>query len=328
MSVRAKGQRLRTAWRERWIAWVMRRIPPAREVILSQKNVFIMPSGGGFAFLLLLLALLIAGINYENNLVLALCFLLGGLFIVTILHSYANFAGLQLSASANRAVFAGEQAAFVLSLRARAKRCHDAIEILCSGATPVHARIAPAAEDQQTVFLEARQRGWLRPGRLRVRSYYPLGLVRVWSWVDLEVACLVYPRPAPAGPLPLDSGHGDEGQATPDPGAEDFSGFRDYRPGDPLRRVAWKTLAKGQRLQTREYLAFADRNRWLVWEQTEGLGGVEVRLSLLCRWVLELHRLKAEFGLLLPGLRLEPGSGEAHRDRALTALALHGTEPP
>ena len=78
---------MREAWRERWFAWVMRRIPPARELTLSQKNVFIMPSGGGFAFLLLLLALLIAGINYENNLVLALCFLLGGMFIVTILHS-------------------------------------------------------------------------------------------------------------------------------------------------------------------------------------------------------------------------------------------------
>ncbi len=176
------------------------------------------------------------------------------------------------------------------------------------------------------MFLEARRRGWLRPGRMRVRSYYPLGLVRVWSWVDLDVACLVYPRPASVGPLPLDSGHGDDGHATPDPGAEDFSGFRDYRPGDPLRRVAWKTLAKGQRLQTREYLAFADRRRWLAWEQTEGCGGVEERLSLLCRWVLELHRLKAEFGLLLPGLRLEPASGEAHRDRALAALALHGID--
>jgi len=43
--------------------------------------------------------------------------------------------------------------------------------------------------------------------------------------------------------------------------------------------------------------------------------------------VLELHRLKAEFGLLLPGLRLEPASGEAHRDRALAALALHGIAP-
>lgn len=327
MSARAPGQRWREAWRERWLAWVMRRIPPARELTLSQKNVFIMPSGGGFAFLLLLFALLIAGINYENNLVLALSFLLGGMFVVTILHSYANLAGLQLGAGAPRAVFAGERAAFALTLRASAKRCHDSIEILCSGAAPVHARIAPAAEDLQTVFLEAPRRGWLRPGRLRVRSYYPLGLVRVWSWVDLDVACLVYPRPASEGPLPRDSGHGDDGHATPDPGAEDFSGFRDYRPGDPLRRVAWKTLAKGQRLQTREYLAFADRRRWLAWEQTEGCGGVEERLSLLCRWVLELHRLKAEFGLLLPGLRLEPASGEVHRDRALAALALHGIAP-
>jgi uncharacterized protein (DUF58 family) len=135
---------------------------------------------------------------------------------------------------------------------------------------------------------------------------------------------VVYPRPAPAGALPLDRGHSDEGFATHDPGAEDFSGFRDYVPGDPLRHVAWKTLAKGQPLQTREYVAYADRVVWLDWEQTQGRGNDEERLSLLCRWVLELHAQQAEFGLLVPGVRLEPASGDAHRDRALTALALHG----
>lgn len=37
-----------------------RRIPPAREVVLTQRNIFIFPTGSGFAFLALLLALLIA----------------------------------------------------------------------------------------------------------------------------------------------------------------------------------------------------------------------------------------------------------------------------
>jgi uncharacterized protein (DUF58 family) len=157
-----------------------------------------------------------------------------------------------------------------------------------------------------------------------VRTYYPLGLVRAWSWIDLDVAGIVYPRPAAAGELPLDAGRGDQGYATHDPGAEDFSGFRNYLPGDPLRHVAWKTLAKGQPLQTREYVAYADRCVWLDWEQSSGAGDLEARLSLLCRWVLELHRMQAQYGLALPGVRIDPAAGDAQRERVLTALALFG----
>jgi uncharacterized protein (DUF58 family) len=317
-------QRARLAWEARWNRWMTRRIPPAREVLLSQRNVFIMPSAAGFVFLFLLLALLLAGVNYENNLVFALTFLLAGLFVVAILHTYANLAGLRLAGAAGAPVFAGERAAFSVRLRDQDGRCHDAVELAWGDADEASVRVAPGGEGTGTLYVRAPRRGWLDPGRLRLRTYYPLGLLRAWSWIDLDLACVVYPRPAAGGALPLDRGRADEGFATHEPGAEDFSGFRDYVPGDPLRHVAWKTLAKGQPLQTREYVAYADRAVWLDWEQTRGRGSDEERLSLLCRWVLDLHAQRAEFGLALPGVRIEPASGDAHRERALTALALHG----
>jgi uncharacterized protein (DUF58 family) len=324
MTSPARGGRLARLLRTRWVAWVSRRIPPAREVVLTQRNIFIIPTGSGFAFLALLLALLITGINYESNLVFALTFLLGGLFIVGVLHTYANLAQLRLSAGAAHPVFAGEQASFSVQLRDEGKRAHDGITLAWLDGDATAARVAPLGEDHVLLFARAGRRGWLRPGRLRLESRYPLGLLRAWSWLDLDMRCLVYPRPAPTGPLPLDAGHGEEGSATHDPGAEDFSGFRNYNPGDPLRHVAWKTLAKGQPLQTREYVAFADRRVWLTWAQTADWGGTEQRLALLCRWVLELYALNADFGLDIPGTRLEPGAGEAQRDRALAALALFG----
>lgn len=324
MRVARPLQHLQLAWEARWVRWVGRRIPAAREVVLGQKSIFIMPSAAGFVFMLLMLALLIAGINYENNLVFALTFLLGGLLVVAILHTYANLAGLQLSGTSALPVFAGERAAFAVRLRDLGKRCHDALELSWPHAPPAEARLPANGEDTLTLFLEAPRRGVLRPGRLRLRTYYPLGLVRAWSWIDLDLSGIVYPRPAAAGALPLDAGRGDSGYATHDPGAEDFSGFRNYAPGDPLRHVAWKTLAKGQPLQTREYVSYADRCVWLDWEQTTGAGDIEARLSLLCRWVLELHRAQAEYGLVLPGSRIEPASGDVQRDRALTTLALFG----
>jgi uncharacterized protein (DUF58 family) len=296
--------------------------------VLSQRNVFIFPSRAGLVFLILLLLLLLTAINYENNLVFGLTFLLGGLFVIAILHTYANLAGLTLRGSAVRAIFAGEQAGFNVVLRDLAGRGHDGLELRLPTSDFCTARVTADREDAKTLYVAAAHRGLLRPGRLLLETRFPLGLVRAWSWIDIDLRCIVYPRPAAHGDIPLERGRGDHGHATSESGAEDFSGFRDYRPGDPLRHVAWKTLAKGQPLQTREYVAYADRSLWLDWEQTATAGGTEERLSLLSRWVLELHRLRAEYGLSLPGFRLEPASGDAQRERALTALALHGVEMP
>ena len=108
-------------------------------------------------------------------------------------------------------------------------------------------------------------------------------------------------------------------------GSDDFYGFRDYRQGDSPRQIHWKGLARGQGVQTKQYGAYASRSVWLDWEMFPGLG-VEQRLSHLCYWALEFDRQAEEYGLRLPGLAIEPGLGERHRDGVLQALALYGIE--
>ena len=106
-------------------------------------------------------------------------------------------------------------------------------------------------------------------------------------------------------------------------GDDDFAGFRTYRPGDSLRQVHWKGFARGQSLQSKQYTAYADRSAWLDWDMFPG-EGTEQRLSHLCYWALEFESRNEEYGLRLPGVYLEPGSGERHRDQVLKELALYG----
>ena len=47
---------------ERWLA---RRLPPARQVVLDQRRIFIFPTGYGFFYLLVSALLFIGGINYD-----------------------------------------------------------------------------------------------------------------------------------------------------------------------------------------------------------------------------------------------------------------------
>jgi len=317
---------VRGEFERRFQGWLNRRVPRVREARLSQRNVFIFPTVGGLVFLVLLLSLLLAGINYENNLVLALTFLLGSMFVVSILHTYANLAGLAVSALQADAVFAGQEACFRIKLRDEGQRCHDGLLLEWESAEPVLTRVAPGDESSVSLFLQTRQRGLMRPERLRMESRYPTGLIRAWCRLALDAHCIVYPTPGPLAQLARSAGEGDDGLLTEDAGGDDFSGFREYRPGDPIRHVAWKTLARGQPLQLREYIRQSDRQRWLDWNDTELLGHIEYRLSVLCRWVLELDHEGCEFGLAMPNQRIGPSRGDVHREQCLTALALYGID--
>ena len=93
-----RGDSVTERLRRRCHDWVGRRIPPAREVTLDQRRIFIFPSLTGLFFACSLLVMLLAAINFENNLSYALTFLLATLFIVATLHTYANLSGLTIRA--------------------------------------------------------------------------------------------------------------------------------------------------------------------------------------------------------------------------------------
>lgn len=315
------GQLLKRHWQR----WLSRRIPPAASVRLTQRRIFIVPTRVGVAFALALLLMLLAAINYQNSLAYALTFLLASVFIVAILHTYRNLAGLVLKAGGARSVFVGEQGQFRLRLESSA-RAHQAIA-LGWPSTAYQTQDVPAqGVSECELSLPALRRGWLRPGRLRVESRFPLGILVAWSWVDLDQTLLVYPQPL-AGELPLAAGADDEldeqGMRAQGPGSEDFQGLKSYQPGDSKRRLHWKAYSRGQGLLVKDFAALSGRDPCLDFEALAG--DVELRLALLCYWVLQLSERQQPFALRLPGQVLAPASGEQHRDACLRALALFGT---
>ncbi len=316
---------MRQALKQRWQRWLSRRLPPAASVRLTQRRIFIVPTRVGLAFALALLLMLLAAINYQNSLAYALTFLLASLFIVAILHTYRNLAGLELKAAGARSVFVGEQGQFRLRLESSA-RTHQAIALGWPGAAYQTRDVPAQGVSECELSLPALRRGWLRPGRLRVESRFPLGFLVAWSWVDLDQALLVYPQPL-EGELPLAAGAADEldeqGMRAQGPGSEDFQGLKSYQPGDSKRRLHWKAYSRGQGLLVKDFAALGGRDPWLDFEALAG--DVELRLSLLCHWVLQLSERQQPFALRLPGQLLAPASGEQHRDACLRALALFGT---
>ncbi|MFC3939391.1 MULTISPECIES: DUF58 domain-containing protein [Pseudomonas] len=315
--------RLRAAWQ----AWLGRRLPPSARIELTQRRIFIMPNRAGGVFAALLLLILLVAINYQNSLAYGLCFLLLSLFVVAILHTYRNLRGLVLSAGVGPAVFVGEEARFVVRLES-AGRSHQAIQLGWSNPPTQVVDVPPAGFCELELTHATQVRGWLPAPRIGVRSSFPLGILRTWSWVDLGQQVLVYPQPL-EGELPslasVPDDEQEEGVRAHGQGVDDYQGLKSYQPGDSWRRLHWKAYSRGQGLLIKDFARLEGRERCLDFL---ALGGdVEQRLSRLCYWVLEFSRRQEPFALQLPGQRFATDSGAAHCEACLRALALFGKNP-
>lgn len=320
-----EGKGIRQRLRSRFRTWVNRRIPASRAVTLDQKRIFIFPSKVGFFFALFLLLMLITAINYQNNMSYALTFLLATLFIIATLHTYANLSGLTIRALRAQPAFPGQQSEFAVQVERGKRRDHFGLHLKWPESSEAMINLVDDDRTQVHLHTAVGARGWYSPGRLLLESTYPLGLLRCWTWVDLDLYALVYPQPQTSAELPGLPTDRPDGASIPIMGSDDFYGFRDYRAGDSLRQVHWKGLAKGQNLQSKQYMAYADRGVWLDWDMFPDIG-VEQRLSHLCYWALEFSARNQEYGLRMPGAIIEPALGERHRDEVLKELAVYGLE--
>ena len=89
--------RLRTSLDARVQAWIRRRQGlDADPVRLRRGRIYILPTPLGIAYAVMLFAMVLGGMNYGNNLGLALAFLLASLGLVVMHHCHGTLAGLVL----------------------------------------------------------------------------------------------------------------------------------------------------------------------------------------------------------------------------------------
>ncbi len=309
-------------WRSiRFQKWLNKRMPPSQQITLHQKNIFILPTRNGLFFVILILFMMLAGINYQNSLIFGLAFLLTSLFMVSILHTYRNLSGLTLKAGQATPAFAGEDAEFDVTLSRQGKRTYEALNLGWNADLMQGADLLDETMVKVRLFVPTQSRGLFNPGRLLIQTHYPVGLFRAWSWIDLNMSTVVYPRPIPAGEVPTATTSTNEGETVHRQGVDDFYGFKAYREGDSLRHIAWKSYARTDDMLVKEFAAFVDRRVWLDWNYFPGMDR-EARLSRLTYWVIILSKTEDDYGLKLPGLEIPPARGPEHRLKLLKTLAL------
>jgi uncharacterized protein (DUF58 family) len=321
---------LRRTLHDRFTTWALRARPPEPvPVLLAQRRVYVLPTRAGLLYAVSLVVMLIGAINYNLSLGYGLVFLLAGLGVTAILHTFRNLVGLSITVGACTPVFAGETARFPLILHNAAMRPRHLLRLFLPDQAATTVDVPAAGSMRALLPLPAPRRGWLAMPRATIETVWPLGLVRAWSYTAPALACLVYPKPASAVP-PAPTFAGIEGGRLPgDSGDEDFAGLRRHQPSDPPHHVAWKTVARQgpfAALQTKQFAGTAAQALWFDWAMLPPALDVETRLSVLARWILDADAAGLAWGLRLPGGEIPQAHGQAHTHACLTALALYGQE--
>ena len=292
------------------------------EVTLDKNRVYILPTKIGVLFSLLLIILLLGSVNYGKSLGYVLVFLLAGVGNIAMLATWRNLAGLRLRAGGCAPVFSGERAEFGVLLQnldpgvrysiaiSQDGHEHEVVDIPADGVAQIHfSKIAG-------------QRGLLDAGRFRLGTEFPTGLFVAWTWIELNMHCVVYPKPAARACLPVGNSVVDGESDLQGDGLEEYTGLRRYQAGDSWRRVSWKATARSDELHTKEFAGGLPDLQWIEWN-TVAAGSTEERLSIMTRLVIEAEASHRNYGLRLPHSEIAPERGNQHYQHCLKALALY-----
>lgn len=295
--------------------------PISGTITLGRRNIYILPTRDGLFFAAVLILMLIGSINYGNSLGYLLCFLLGSLAVVAILHTYKNLYRLEISMGEIKPVFCQQRLHIPLLVNNLNGPLRLALHVrLRNGKTLAVQDIDANTSSTIVLNYKTLHRGRLTLEGLRISSRFPLGLFQAWSILNFSRTALVYPQPARHDQRAPESVRAEGTDGEQGRGNDDFRSLRYYQPGDSLRHIHWKALAKKQGLLTKQFGAENRLELWLDWHSLAPLG-TEARLSLLTRWIIEAQKNGVAYGLDLPGTRIAPANSSLHQHRCLRLLA-------
>jgi uncharacterized protein (DUF58 family) len=322
---------IRTAVRRKTDKWLFQlRDAEPGEVFLNQRRVFILPTRPGLGYAVLLVVLLIGATNYNLSLGFALTFALAVCAIVDMYFTYRNLVELHLLAGRAAPVYAGEEVHFELTIANRTRRDRYALWVdFVQVAEARYVTDAPALSNAALLLsAPSAARGWLRAPRVKLATRFPLGLFGAWSYWQPDAKALVYPFPETgAPPLPMSGAASEDGHGHA--GHDDFAGVRSYQPGDAMRHLAWRQIARldpelGGHLVTKHFEGGAVEELVLDFDAMPASIDLELRLSRMTRWVLDAEQRALPYAFRMQGRDYAAAVGAAHQEACLRALALYG----
>ncbi len=282
------------------------------------RRIYVLPSKPGLFFSVIWFVMLMAALNFNNNMGLMLVFLLFGMAQVMLLQTFFNMRNVQLKRIKVSPVFLGDVAEAQLELT----HDQDKWQLQCGGEGNDESANICSGTGHLLYRVTSRKRGLQALPRIKLWTRYPMGLFTVWVYCHPDVQFLVYPKPE--RPVPDYPSHGGlDGDFELPIKGDELAHVREYQQGDPIRDIAWKKTAQSDKIWVKQNEATQGLHMLFDFEQMV-MPSTEAKLSRLTAWVLQAEHENIDYQLKLPGFHSEMAHGGEQLAGCLEALALYG----
>ncbi len=303
---------------------LLKRIHPEDSFTLKSRRVYILPTREGIFFVLLIVVMLAAAINFNNSLIFFVTFFMASVGVISMYMTQQNLLDLKFSIDHIKPVFVFQTVDIPIRISCPKARYSIAINLTDGEQNNTDKLFYTDINQHEILTLHintaTQKRGFFKLTPITVSSRFPLGLFRAWANFELNNDAIIYPAPESLPGFVPQQGHDSEGSNPYGTGLEDFSGFKNYQPGEPFSHIHWKAYAKEQGLLSKTFSGSSHREYWLDWADLSG--NVELKLSKLCRLIIEAEYRGDRYGLKLPAKNITIGTGQSHYHHCLKALAL------
>jgi len=301
--------------------WLDKRIPIAQAYTFDVNNTFIMPSIFGWSVIGISVCLFVLGTNYQNNIILLVCYFLIALLLLSLFQSYFYFTRFSIKFNNADEYYANRDVTLRADIQFAHKESFGQLMYRYSKSIDNVINI-----EHDTLFQHLKlgkfARGQHNLDRLTFSSTYPFGLFRCWTHLAIPFSLNVYPEPIKAALVVNNTEQNDkaDAQRLVSSSSEELQGIREYSTTDPIHHVSWKHVAKGQGLLSKDFAEHVSAKTILRLKPNSSLN-LELELSKLTYLVNQLSRHSQTFGLELGRQQILPNTGEGHRLQCLKELA-------
>ncbi len=305
-----------------WFQWARRRNAPGEPQRLENANLYILPSGFGWAYGAVLLTLFLCAINYQISAIFLFTFFLAIIGMISAWATHANLKGLTITSSEIVDVPRGSPVA----VRLLVKSAHgQRFSLHCAIPPQTHQTIdcLPEEGKELTLYLPGERRGCFTLPPIQFHSVFPFGLFRTWGYVFFDKTYSVYPEPVSPGFWPKAASSEEGSHKISQTGIEDLENLRPVgNPWVQVNRIAWKIAARGQGWYLKT-MSNPEGRLWLFKLDDMPAMDIEQKLQHLSYWLIEAEQQGLVYGLELRGIRTAFSQGANHLKQCLRQLAAY-----
>lgn len=304
-----------------WKSWVRKRNRQGNPQTFNSHNLYILPSGFGWIYILVVLMLLVGAINYQINTIFLMTFLLVIIGLVSAFEAQANLKNLSVNFITVEDAQQGTPAKIILFIKTNNKM-RFGIEFQIASQPKIRVEEISVEGIQFVLPIETTMRGYFALPPIIISSIFPFGIFRSWGYAYFEAHYYVYPQAINPDfwPAPFIDQNENKKHTL---GDEEFYDLKQVEnPWVEPKRIHWRIAAKGQGW----YLKTMESNEmdyWLFRLNDLPDKDLESKLQHLSYWVQTAELEGLIYGLELPTIRTRFARGKEHLQHCLRQLALY-----